>query len=188
MHFAIGQRIRHLTILFACLGAIVSAADGADRSLMFEQKLSAPQKCSTSAAITPFDKQFSKDTGATEKTLRTVFTQVLPLGDMHSTEHIVCKFDLSDWPAKLRSQARLWIAIGAPATISTAGVLNLTFSQNGCGMSTALNNNYNLEGMMILGSDYLLKDGEVTVDVENGTPLTNTACTLYVVGYVPEVP
>ena len=115
-------------------------------------------------------KRYSERTPAKRRlTRRAEFDRTIALGATSSQSHLRFDFDLSAWPEDLRPQARMWIAVGTTNAISTDGDLWLTFSQSGAGMTTGLNDTYDVDGTMVLGCDYAATNGEVTVAIKNRT-------------------
>ena len=171
-------------VAVVCHAAETGGSEGA-----FDQRLPAPQKfvppAAGSQAEGAFEKQFETDTGETALTRRAGIDRTIPLGGVLATNHLRFKFNLSAWPEELRPQARMWVAVGAASAISNDGTLGLNFSQAGNGMSTELNNTYNVDGTMILGCDYAVKDGEVTLEIVNRTHLTDSRCIIHAIVYVP---
>ena len=171
------------------VAVVCQAADTGGSGGTFDQRLSAPQKfvppAAGSQAEGTFEKQFETDTGETALTRRAGIDRTIPLGGVLATNRLRFKFDLSAWPADLRPLARMWVAVGAASAISNDGTLGLNFSQAGIGMSTELNNTYTVDGTMILGCDYAVKDGEVTLEVVNRTHLTDSRCMIHAIVYVP---
>lgn len=151
------------------------------------EKVPAPAALASSASLAPlpaFEKKFRVDTGEGALTPRTEIqrTVVVKVG---AKEKRIFKLDLNAWPAALRPPARLWLAVAAPSTITTEGPLRLEFSQGGVSMSTAVDYTFNMDGMILLGCDYAVRDGEVSVEVDNGNHLTDVPCTLHAIVYVP---
>jgi hypothetical protein len=172
--------------LFVCF-TLGQASDTSIEHLTFDQKLSAPQKFSPAGGYLEnvFEKVFRTDTGETNLTRRTEFDRTISLGATDSTSHLRFDFDLSAWPKDLRPQARMWIAVGTTNAISTDGDLRLTFSQSGAGMTTGLNDTYNVDGTMVLGCDYAATNGEVTVAIKNRTDVTGLPCSIHATVYLP---
>lgn len=165
------------------------ASDTGIGSLTFDQKLPPPQPCSPATPVSHsgnvFEQVFRKDTGETALTRRAEFDRTIALGATSSQSHLRFDFDLSAWPEDLRPQARMWIAVGATNAISTDGDLLLAFLQNGAGMTTGLNNTYDVGGTMVLGCDYAATNGEVSVVIKNRTDLTGIPCSIHATVYLP---
>lgn len=183
-----------LKVLFCILLNLVfftlcQASETGDTSWTFDQTLPAPKKFSPAGpggdSPNAFEKQFRKDTGETALTRRAEVDRMISLEAMSSKSHLRFDFDLSAWPEDLRSHARMWIAVGATNTMSADGTLTLTFSQSGAGMVTELNNTYNVDGTMVLGCDYAVTNGEVTVEIENRTHLAGINCSIHAIVYLP---
>jgi hypothetical protein len=138
----------------------------------------------TAATPGPFEQQFRIDTGETNLTRRSEFEQTRKLRGQ-SKERLLLRIDLSDWPEPLRSPARLWIGIGAPNSFTTEVTINLTFTQNGAGISTGLNNSINIDGVALMGCNFAVSDGDVTIDLENLGLSRDVDYTLHVIVYVP---
>jgi hypothetical protein len=150
----------------------------------FTQKLPAPKEVTFDANLNPFEKQFRIDTGETNLTRRSEVDQSVRIDEL-AKDRLLFKFDFSAWPQSLRPLARLWVAVGASSAIATDGTLGLTFSQNGIGVFKELNYAYNVDGTILMGSDFAVKDGEVAVQIENRTHLSNLHYTLHAIVYVP---
>jgi len=150
----------------------------------FTQKLPAPKGIAFGANLSPFEKQFRIDTGGTNLTRRAEVERTMRIKAL-GKNRLLFKFNLSAWPQSLSPLARLWIAVGASSAITTDGTLKLTFSKNGVVMSTELNNAYNVDGTILMGDDFAVKNGEVVVEIENRTHLSNLHYTLHAVVYVP---
>jgi len=174
---------KSLFVLLFSLGFILNLVAG-DKIVVFDQKLAAPQK-TANAAATAFKKRFLTDTGATNA-LRAEFVKTVKLGPQPAQDHFKFKFDLSKWPKEMQSSGRLWVAVGAAADVSASGVLSVTFSQNGVGVSTDLNNTYTVDHVMILGADNAVTNGEVTLNVKNQTCLPKVKLSICAIAYMPE--
>lgn len=164
-----------------------ATAFASDQQLTFDDKLAAPWK-SIAHADNPFEKQFVHDIAAPAVARVTEFSHAVVLDKSLAKNRMTFKFNLSGWPEKMQRSARLWIAVGATNAISTDGGLRLSFFQNGAGMTTDLNNAYNVDGLMVLGSDYAVTNGEITVSVVNKTSLSKVNFSVCAIAYVPETP
>ena len=98
---------------------------------------------------------------------------------------MLLKFNLSDWPEPLRPLARLWVGIGASNSFTTEVTINLNFSQNGTGVSTGLNNLTAIDNVALMGCDFAMQDGDVTVEVENRGLPRDVDYKLRAIVYVP---
>lgn len=151
------------------------------------EKIPAPFALSNAAPETPpgiFEQQFRTDTGENSLTRRTEIDRSIPL-KVGARERLVFKFDLASWPESLRPHARLWVAVSAPATITTEGPLHVGFSQGGVGLSAGLDYTYHRDGFILMGCDYAVRDGEVAVTIDNLNHLGDVPCGLHAIIYVP---
>jgi hypothetical protein len=151
-------------------------------------KLAPPHEFAAEASADhpgPFEKQFRIDTGETRLTRRTDTDQSRCIA-ANSKDRLLLKFDLSDWPEPLRPLARLWVGIGASNAFTTEVTINLTFIQNGTGVSTGLNNLTSIDGVALMGSDFAKQDGEVTVEIENRGLPRDVDYKLHPIVYVPK--
>lgn len=169
-----------LTVMAAALLGVVGAARPID------EKLPPPAALidTPGAPLSPFEKRFRDDMGENESAARVEIDRAFELAP-ESTERFVFAPDLSAWPAAARSSARLWIAVGAPSSITTEGPLDLALEQSGVRKSTQLNYTYDMDGTMVLGSDYAAKDGRVILELSNHTVPRPVNCRVHVIVYVP---
>jgi len=159
--------------------------DGNHRT--FQQKLPAPREFaqgSSSLQPGPFEQQFRLDTRETNTTRRAEMDQHLRVKGQ-SKDALLLKFDLSRWPETLRPLARAWLGIGATNTFTTEVNINLNFSQNGTGVNVPLNNRISINNIALMGCDFLVKDGNVTVEIENAGLPRDVDYTLHAIIYVP---
>jgi hypothetical protein len=175
-----------------CLAAIGfhggCAAPQPDASEAIALKLAAPREFAFESATDhagPFEKQFRIDTSETHLTRRTVTEQSRRI-QANSKDRMRLKFDLSEWPESLRPSARLWVGIGASNAFTTEVTINLVFTQNGTGVSTGLNNLTSIDGVALMGCDFALQDGEVTVEIENRGLPRDVDYKLHTITYVPK--
>ena len=173
-----------LVVILAGAPLAGAVAGGSDHA--FDDTLAPPQIVSA-IGENPFEKQFVGDTGATNRPRAEIFRR-FELGALPAKSDLTFRFKLNRWPKASQSAARLWVAIGATNTISTDGSLGLSFLQNGNGMSTDLNNSYNVDGTMVLGSDFAFTNGIITVEIQNKTHLPNVAFTVCAIAYLPPPP
>ncbi len=176
----------HVLSIFAGLAMACPIASAGEDRMLLDQKIAAPRARTSAApetAIGIFEKQFRIDTDETAATRRTDIERPVKLA-VQAKVRLVLKFDLSDWPEQLRSRARIWVAVGAPDEITTEGPLGLAFSQNGVGMATDLNSTFNVDGVMVMGCDYAVSDGEITVGIDSRTHSREIDCTVHVIIYV----
>ncbi|MFT3783406.1 MAG: hypothetical protein QM790_15450 [Nibricoccus sp.] len=169
------------TLLFA---SMCGAAENAP--IVLDQKVPPPlanREAEPSARL--FRTQFEKDTNATANTPSSTLVREVTLGGLKSESWFLVKPNLGDWPANVRDRARMWIGVGVPSSVSTEGSLKVTFSQNGCGMTTELNNSYSTGGVMILGNDSQVKDGEADLGIQNLTHLNQIKAIICVIVYLP---
>jgi len=159
----------------------------AGENKMFALKLPAPQafiQRSPESNPGPFEQQFRLDTGETNLTRRTEFEQPLRIR-AQSRDRLLLKFDLAGWPEALRPLARAWVAIGATNTFTTEVNVSLNFIQNGAGVTTPLNNRISIDDLALMGCDFLARDGDVTVEIENAGLPRDVDYTLHAIVYVP---
>ena len=132
----------------------------------------------------PFEQQFRIDTGESRLTRRTDIVHPRRVR-ANSRDRMLLKFNLSDWPEPLRPLARLWVGIGASNSFTTEVTINLNFSQNGTGVSTGLNNLTAIDNVALMGCDFAMQDGDVTVEVENRGLPRDVDYKLRAIVYVP---
>ena len=151
------------------------------------EKIPAPRAALSKDAemqLSIFEKQFRIDTGEGESTRRGELERRIEI-KVGAKERMVFKFDLTAWPKTLRPVARVWVAVGAPSTITTEGTLHVNFSQAGVGVSTGLDNTFNREGVILMGCDYAERDGAITIEIENPNHLSAVPCTVRAIVYLP---
>lgn len=174
--------------------AIFAAWLGLGLTVLGVEKNEAPQKIpppfSPGSAVLEknvavFEKRFRADTGESERTRRVAIERQIPV-KVGAKERLVFKFDLMSWPEPLRPLARLWVAVGAPSAITSEGPLQVNFSQGGVGMTTGIDHTFNIDGVMVMGCDYAVPDGAVTVEIDNSNHLSDVPCSLYAIVYVPK--
>ena len=160
----------------------LAADDGAPA-----QKLSPPVALVRETSVMPpgiFEKQFRIDTGESSSTRRVEFDRRIEV-KVGVKERRIFKFDLGSWPELLRPHARLWVAVSAPAAITTEGPLHVSFSQGGVGMATGIDNRFSVDGVILMGCDYAVREGEVAVEIDNANHLAAVPCTLHAIVYFP---
>jgi len=165
-------------------GCQTAATNNCSEGKIFALKLAAPQTDSPNLSPRPFEQQFRLDTGETNATRRTEFDQPLRIQGQSKTS-LLLKFDLSSWPDNLRPLARAWVAVGATNTFTTEVNINLTFSQNGADVNVPLNTRISIGNIALMGCDFLVNDGAVTVGMENAGQPRAVDFTLHVMVYVP---
>lgn len=174
------NRLTLIYVLTAVVGLVVGCqtpTTGWD--LTFDQKLPAPRE--TPGA---FEKQFRKDTGETDLTRRAEVYRAMEIKGK-AIDRLRLRFDLSVWPEPLKSTARLWVAVGGTNVITIDGPLRLTFSQSGTGVSTLLENKVSVDGVDLMGCDFAVKDGEVTVAIDNRGHAHPVKYSLHAIVYAP---
>jgi hypothetical protein len=178
--------------LFFAIGAawavVAGTAHAADEDV-FPSHVTAPVPLATGASgrSSSFEKQFRADTGQGAGTAGTAVERIVrvPVG---AKKTVTLKFDLSAWPEAQRAGARLWTAAGAPDRITTEGPLQVSFSQNGLGMTTGIDHTFNVDGIILMGCDYAVRDGAVVIEIENSNHSAEVVCSVHAILYMPAAP
>jgi hypothetical protein len=177
-----------------CLGLVLCAflsgcgTNRVEPTRLFAPKLPPPQPFVARTADGrpgPFEQQFRIDTGQTNLTPRSETAWPLRIKSNHK-DRVLLRFDLSAWPESLRPAARLWIGIGASNAFTTEVIVNLSFSQNGVGVTVPLNNSIAIDDVALMGCDFAVQDGDVTVDIDNHGLARDVDYTLHAIVYVPK--
>ncbi|MBC8096649.1 MAG: hypothetical protein H7Y43_12640 [Akkermansiaceae bacterium] len=160
----------------------------ASQPRIFQEKLPSPREFNLNARTHGvFEKQFQADIGETNALLLSVFEKNLTVKGQ-SEDVLLLNFDLSEWPESSRREAHLWVCIGASNAFTTEVNVNLNFSQNGTGVTAPLNNQIAIDDMALVGCDFAMQDGEVTVKIENSGMPRDVDYTLHAIAYLPRKP
>jgi hypothetical protein len=180
---------RSLFFAIAAGWAVAAAVAHAADEDVFPSHVTAPVPLATAASesSSPFEKQFRADTGEGARTARIALDREVrvPVG---AKKTVTLKFDLAAWAESQRAGARLWAAVGAPDRITTEGPLQVSFSQNGLGMTTGIDHTFNVDGTILMGCDYAVRDGAVVVEIENSNHSAEVVCSVHAILYVPAAP
>jgi hypothetical protein len=143
-----------------------------------------PLEAAMTRHLSAFEQQFQKDTGQTNSTPRSEFDRTLRIKGQ-SKDQLALHCDLSAWPEAQRKDARLWVGIGAPDSFTMEVNMTLTFTQNGIGITTPLNNLINIDGMALMGCDFAVQDGDVTIEIRNEGLPRAMDYRLHTTAYIP---
>lgn len=154
---------------------------------VFNEKLPPPHAFApdpSATKLSPFEQQFRLDTGETNSTRRAEIEHRLCVKGQ-SKDTLLLKVDLSEWPEAWKPLAQVWVGIGAPGEFTREVNVNLTFSQRGAGVSAPLNNFISIDGLALLGANLPVKNGDITVEVENAGLPRDVNYILHAIVYVP---
>ena len=139
----------------------------------------------TQASKDTLEQRFLGDLGLPANTKRCSCRHAVGLGPMHAVTHVEVQLNLEKFTPQERAKLHLWVGVSAPKSLTTQGWLQASFSQGGVGMSTEMNNRFELGQDIVLGSDYEKAGDTVLVDLTNLSSLPSVDCTLGILVYTP---
>lgn len=195
------RRLRSLynpaNIIFAFLGALLSScqsvpplrAPTVSAAQLPSEKLPPPApfvSTGLGGKLSPFERQFRHDTGENDATRRAEVHRFVQTDDQPK-QRFFFNFDLSAWPEALRSRVRVWVAVGAESQLSTVGPFSVGFLQNNVGLVTSLDYTFNVEGTMVLGSDFSAADGPIALEIDRLSLPPGVAYQIHATVYLPQI-